>query len=303
MIAPVDRTAEFSAAIRSCSRDQSKDVHLSNRIDAQNPFTIQAAELSRTIRTMYSELLSQKRRYADFSSRGMSDRARDDLDSSVATFLRSCVAQIDSLKAQAVSDLSRRRGNASFPAHRIGGVAILNDELQAVSKLSEELRGIRIRAAIDARAAPQIRYSAQAAREAAEAARQREREQGGGGTEDRAELELYEQEFATENAALVGELVETREQVREAERTVVEIANLNHVFATKVLEQAREIESLYELALEATMFLDHGNKELRKMKENGPVLKYIVAIAVLILTFLMIFFDWISRQRSFLSPF
>lgn len=303
MLLPVDRTSELLANVKACQKDPSRDVQLSQQIIVQHPYTVRAAELSRTIRAMYCELLTQKRRYADFSSRGLSDRARDELDSSVAAFLRNCVAQIDSMKAQAVSDLKGRRGNASFPAHQIGGVAILNEELQKVSRLSEELRGVRIRAAIDARAAPQVQYSAQAAREAAEAARQRERDQGGGGPEDSVEFGLYEAEFAMENATLVSELVETREKVREAERTVVEIANLNHVFATKVLEQAREIESLYELALEATMFLDRGNKELRKMKEKGPLLKYIVAAVIVFLTFLMIFFDWISRQRSIFFPF
>lgn len=271
MIAPVDRTSEVLVSMPRAG-DGTPAKAATHPIEPSHAYTVQSAEISRRIEAMKSELLSQRRRYTDFSSnRGLSDASRDALDKSVAEFLRGCVAQIDSLKVAAVSDLRRGSGNASFPAHRLGGVAILSEQLQGVSKLSEELRHARVRAAIDARAKPQVQYSKHAAREAARAAREREPDPAGADAD--AEIQLYEQEFAQENAALVGELVETREQVREAERTVVEIANLNQLFASKVLEQGREIESLYELAVEATMFVDRGNKELRKMKGKGPVMK------------------------------
>lgn len=279
MIAPVDRTAELIASMPASS-DGGGAMAATHPIAATHAYTVQAAEISRSIAAMRHEVTSQRRRYTDFSSaRGLSDSARDALDKSVADFLRGCVAQIDALKVAAVSDLRRGTGgNASFPAHRLGGVAILNEELQGVSKLSEELRHARIRAAIDARAKPQVAYSKHAAREAARAAQEKDAALVGGGAagdaaDADAEMKMYEQEFASENAALVGELVETREQVREAERTVVEIANLNQLFASKVLEQGREIETLYGLAVEATMFVDRGNKELRKMKGKGPMMK------------------------------
>jgi syntaxin 18 len=126
------------------------------------------------------------------------------------------------------------------------------------------------------------------------------------GSEERAEAEaeaaevaLHEQEFAQENAGLVSELVERRERMREAERTVAEIAGLNQLFATKVLEQAREIEHLYDLAIEATTHIDRGNKELRKMKGRGPVLKFWLAFAILVLAFALLFLDWMSRRSAF----
>lgn len=256
---------------------------------------------------MQRELASKRRRYVDFTSmRGLSDGGRDALDASVATFMRGCVAEIDALKTAAVADLKSGTGNASFPAHRLGGVAILNELLQGVSALSEEMRHARIRAAIDARAKPQVQYSKKAAKEAARTALEREAEDGGGSAqspaEEVADMGMYAQEFASENAALVSDLVETREQVREAERTVVEIASLNQFFASKVMEQGREIDTLYELAVEATLFVDRGNKELRKMKGKGPVMKYYIGGGILVLIFAMFFLDWFANRKSIFIP-
>lgn len=307
MIAPVDRTAELFASIPRGTSGPAPPPCLSP-ITPTHAYTLQTAELSRQILAMQRSLVTQRRRYVDFSGvRGLSDGARDALDSSVATFLRGAVAQIDAFKAAAVADLRTGTGGASFPAHRLGGVAILNEQLQGVGKLSEELRHARVRAAIDARAAPEVAYSRRASRAATRSAEEREAAVGDGEpgknrAEEVEEMALYAQEFASENAALVGELVETREQVREAERTVVEIASLNQFFASKVLEQGREIDTLYELAVEATMFVDRGNKELRKMKGKGPVVKYYIAGGILVLVLAMLFLDWMASRRSIFMP-
>jgi syntaxin 18 len=77
---------------------------------------------------------------------------------------------------------------------------------------------------------------------------------------------------------------------------------LNQLFASKVLEQGREIETLYELAVEATMFVDRGNRELRKMKGKGPILKYYVGGGLLVLISAMFFLDWMASRRSIFLP-
>lgn len=311
---PVDRTAEFCACLTLSSTspqdgkgadDGSVDnsgLAVMGAMNATVPFTTQSVELSNRIRDMRSELVRQRRQYSDFSPIGMTDASRDALDSSVASFVRVCMTQIDGMKTEAVMDLKRRRGQASFAAHRLGCVAILNEQLQSVTKISEEMRSVRIRQAVDAKVRSQVRYSKKAAKEAADFAKQQERAAGGGGPEDSVELQEYAQEFAAENEALVSELIERREQVRDAERAVAEIASLNHVFATKVLEQAREIETLYDLAVEATSYVDLGNRELRKMKTKGPVLKYAIAGVVAFLTLAMLFFDWLHQRRTMFLP-
>lgn len=291
MIAPIDRTSEFLAAL-AAHHPSSKDTLLikSPSNNLPHPLTHVALQLKSKIDDMRAFIQRCRRRYDDFSLRGMADEERDQVDVAVAQFLREAMAQIDGLKREAVEGVARDKG-ASFPAHQLGVVVILNEDLQEVGKLSEELRGVRIKHAMAERGKGRVVYDARVAREMAE-----ERREG----EEVEDFALLEQDFRRENATLIRELVETREQVREAERTVFEIANLNHVFATKVSEQAREIEVLYELAVEATEFVDRGNRELRKMRKRGPVLKYALAGLALFLGIMLLVQEWISRRRIFL---
>lgn len=301
MINPVERTGEFLAALASHHNVSDKTKPLVQRSDpsTQHEFTQLAVELTTRIAEMQTFVSKCQRRYEDFSPRGMRDAERDEIDSAVAQFLRTAMAQIDVLKADAVRTLEQRAGG-SFPAHQLGVVVILNEDLQGVSKLSEGLRGVRIRRAIADKSKVTVKYNVDVAREMAAERREREKREAGRGTEEDDEgLAMLEQAFERENEALVTELVETREQVREAERTVFEIANLNHVFATKVLEQAREIETLYELAVESTENVERGNRELRKMKRRGPLLQYVFALFAVLLTLAILFLDWMASRRSF----
>lgn len=291
----VDITDEFVAAL-SAHHGVPKDgqLLLPQNAGERHEFTKVAQELSARIADMRTFVHKCQRKYSDYSLRGMKDPERDEIDSEVAQFLRSAMSQIDVLKKDAVAELEQDKGS-SFAAHKLGVVVILNEDLQAVSKLSEGLRGVRIKQAVAEKAKAKVQYNADVARELAEERRRSDAAVGDAGEEDFA---LLEQEFARENATLVNELVETRERVREAERTVFEIANLNHVFATKVLEQAREIETLYDLAVEATQYVDRGNRELRKMRQRGPIMKYGLALLALLLAFALLFLEWMSRRRS-----
>lgn len=298
MLNPVDRTGEFLAALAShhgISSPQSASalVRQPDR-SSRHAFTLSAEALTGRISAMRQFTRKCARRYEDFSARGMSDDERDEIDSAVGQFLRDAMGQIEALKTEAVREVEQRRGG-SFAAHKLGVVVVLNEDLQGVSTAAERLRGVRIGRALREKGRVGVSYDAGVARELAAERREREEREGG---EEAAEMEVLRQEFERENVALVGELVETRERVREAERTVFEIANLNHVFATKVLEQAREIEVLYELAVEATGHVERGNRELRKMKRRGPVLQYGFAAFAVFLTLAILFLDWIASRRS-----
>lgn len=296
MICPIDRTSELLAALASHHGLPSADQVPVKTADNSQPheFTITAEKLKERIDDMRAFIAECQSKYHDFSMRGMKDSERDDVDAAVAQFLRTAMSQIDTLKQCAVKELENEPGQ-SFATHQLGVVVILSEELQEVSKLSETLRGVRIQEAIAQKERSSVQYDAAVAQGLAHERRERDRADAGGDEEDFA---MFEQQFAMENASLVTDLVETRERVREAEKTVFEIANLNHVFATKVLEQAREIEVLYDLAVEATTHVDRGNRELRKMKQQGPTLKYGLALLALLLAFALVFLEWMGRRRS-----
>ena len=300
MINPVDRTDEFLTVFASHHKIPKKTLHNGKRkrdpLDLHE-LTQTALSLKKQIDKMKTFVTNCQPKYIDFSPRGMKDGERDEIDSAVAQFLRTAMSEIDNLKKEGIEELKAQKGD-SFPVHWLGLAAILSEDLGIVSGLSERLREFRIRHALVERERVQLEYDPKVAREMA--AEKRDREENtvvDSSQDDDNDMGMLEQMFERENATLVNDLIETRERVKEAEKTVVEIAQLNHVFATKVIEQAREIEVLYDLAAESTRFVDRGNKELRKMRDRGPIVKQGFVFVVIVLTFAMLFLDWMAGRK------
>jgi len=94
--------------------------------------------------------------------------------------------------------------------------------------------------------------------------------------------------------ALEEELTQLLEQVRVAERNVLEMSALSSLFATHVQAQAEQIESLYQDAIESSRHLDVGNVEMRKtIARKGSAQKW-VALFLLIAALALLFLDWYS---------
>jgi syntaxin 18 len=94
--------------------------------------------------------------------------------------------------------------------------------------------------------------------------------------------------------ALEEELTQLLDQVRVAERNVLEMSALSSLFSTHVQAQAEQIEALYMEALESSRHLDLGNVEMKKtIKRKGSAQKY-VALFLLIATLALLFLDWYS---------
>lgn len=95
-----------------------------------------------------------------------------------------------------------------------------------------------------------------------------------------------------ESRALFDELNDLSRGVKDTEKMMHEIAALNQMFSAQVLSQAEQIEFVYASAVEASMNIDHGNKQLRKtIKMNTSTRKYVLAI-LLLASFGLLFFHW-----------
>ncbi len=282
MLLPVDRTADFEQLLRARTKGEGEDVFYAADDTIVDTFTGETTALRGRIEDMREVITRNRRRYCDFSARGMRDGERDAVDASLGEFLRGAMAQLDALK------------RAHRSAHELGVALVLSSELQALGASAEDLRAARIRHAMAANVRPGVKVDAGAAAElAAETPRSADDDLSVAATG-------MAMEFAQENAALVADLVETRERVRQAERDVAEIAGLNHVFATKVLEQAREIEGLYNTALDATNYLDYGNKQLMAMRGKRNQLTYGVALFLFLASLVIILYEVaLSRLRPF----
>jgi syntaxin 18 len=103
-----------------------------------------------------------------------------------------------------------------------------------------------------------------------------------------------EQAHVERQDALEEELTQLLDQVRMAEKNVIEMSALSSLFATHVQAQAEQIESLYQDAIESSRHLDMGNVEMKKtIARKGHAQRY-VAVILLIATLGLLFLDWYS---------
>jgi syntaxin 18 len=83
-------------------------------------------------------------------------------------------------------------------------------------------------------------------------------------------------------------------QVERVERTVRDITTMQQMISTAVMQQAEQIEQLYDVAVEATAHVRRGNEELRKtIAVNSSSTLYIVVL-LLTASALLLLFDWIN---------
>uniref|UniRef100_M1C230 Syntaxin 81 n=2 Tax=Solanum TaxID=4107 RepID=M1C230_SOLTU len=109
-----------------------------------------------------------------------------------------------------------------------------------------------------------------------------------------APLRVQEQLLDDETRALQVELNSLLDSVQETETKMVEMSALNHLMSTHVLQQAQQIELLYEQAVEATQNVELGNKELSQAIQRNSSSRTFLLLFLFVLTFSILFLDWYS---------
>ena len=83
-------------------------------------------------------------------------------------------------------------------------------------------------------------------------------------------------------------------QVQQVEKTVREITAMQQMVSTAVMQQAEQIEQLYNAAVEATFNVTRGNEEVRKtIAVNRSSTLYLVVL-LLVAAAMLLFFDWLN---------
>jgi len=95
-----------------------------------------------------------------------------------------------------------------------------------------------------------------------------------------------------ENKKLQIEFNTLIDQVREAEKKILEISALQQLFSTKVMEQAKQIEELYDTAVQSTMNVDSGNKMLVKTKQDMVGFRLYMLVFLIMASFILLFLHW-----------
>lgn len=328
MINPIDRSDDFLRALSAhhgAATDERPLVRLRSRSNdndnenGQKENDMESDEFMRQCEAVGAHIAEQldmvervSARYADFSGyhTGMSDAERDVVDGSLSKGLSSALRSIDELKERALGRRGRNdkddaageeEMSSSFGVHKLGVVVMLNDRLQEVSGKAEGLRGWRIKQAVKEREMKKRVHVDEAVKrefdEERQQQRQQQRQQPQEDGEDEDEDFVLMEQLEQENLSLVSELVQTRERVKQTESTIQTIANMNQLFASKVVQQAKDIETVYDLAREASTLVNRGNRELNKMHRRGPVLQYVVAVILIFLALTLLVLEWIGRRR------
>lgn len=271
------------------------------------PFTKAAIKTLESIRELEKFIVKHRKDYVDLYR--TTEQERDNIEHEVSVFVKACKEQIDILKNRiheekggstktwlGTSDESSR---LDLIAHQHGVVLILSERLHSVTVQFDRLRTMRFQDAIN-RAMPRKRIQKKRETKAAEPSKPNlVLKSDVSKVEDQevstAPLRVQEQLLDDETRALQVELTNLLDAVQETETKMIEMSALNHLMSTHVLQQAQQIQYLYDQAVEATNNVERGNKELSQAIQRNSSSRTFLLLFFFVLTFSVLFLDWYSK--------
>ena len=304
-----DRTAQFAtmcaASTATVARVDGVDVGArvkETRANARANAKVATCETVRAYARTAAIALEATRTYVEEHRgryKGASDRERDAFEAETSESIRECQRCVASAR-DAVENARDGGALARAPqcaAHLHGIGLILSESLNDVARAFDKVRETRFAATLERAERERQR------KRAATRARYDDAGTGASGADDdgvaravRVEgVEMrQEQVHAERQDGLEEELTQLLDEVRMAEKNVIEMSALSSLFATHVQAQAEQIESLYQDAIESSRHLDMGNVEMKKtIARKGSAQRY-VALILLVATLGLLFLDWYS---------
>ncbi|CAI9295917.1 unnamed protein product [Lactuca saligna] len=309
-----DRTEDFKDAVNrgalSLGFNEAKRAALMasfimHKPRERSPFTKAALKTLESIGTLEQFLIKHRKDYVD--PHRTTEEERDSIEHEVSVFVKACKEQIDILKSSITDEEANGKGwlgirgdnaNADTVAHKHGVVLILSESLHSVTSQFDQLRAVRFQEAIN-RAMPR-RKPKRAPLEKTETTSSSE-------TRDQSEIttepmKVQQQVLDDETRALQVELSSLLDAARDTETKMVEMSALNHLMSTHVLQQAQQIEYLYDQAVEATKNVEMGNKELSQAIERNSSSRVFLLLFIAVFTFTILFLDcehWVNTFNWF----
>ncbi|PIN10585.1 SNARE protein Syntaxin 18/UFE1 [Handroanthus impetiginosus] len=311
-----DRTEDFKDAARRAALNLGYNESKTAAIMAsfimhksleRSPFSKAALTTLDSIRTLEQFLMKHKKDYVDLHR--TTEQERDSIEHEVTVFIKACKDQIDVLKNSINDEEANSKGwlgirsnnlNADTIAHKHGVVLILSEKLHSVTSQFDQLRALRFQDAIN-RVAPRRKVKQKSTTtDVAESSTSGNVQSSNVNNlevrqaEDvQAEPVRFQQQLLDdETRTLQVELASMLDAVQETETKMVEMSALNHLMSTHVLQQAQQIEYLYEQAVEATKNVELGNKELSQAIQRNSSSRTFLLLFLFVLTFSVLFLDW-----------
>lgn len=304
-----DRTEDFKDVVRqtalSLGYNESKMAAILSSFIIHKPlqrtsFTKAALKTLESIRTLEQFIMQHRKDYVDMHR--TTEQERDSIEHEVTIFIKACKDQIDILKNSISGEEANSRGwlgirgdhsNADTIAHKHGVVLILSERLHSVTAQFDQLRAIRFQDAINRRI-PRKKMNRVSSSNATEIPKSIDSELREPDEPQPEPLRVQQQLLDDETRALQVELSSLLDAVQETETQMVEMSALNHLMSTHILQQAQQIELLYEQAVEATSNVELGNKELSQAIQRNSSSRTFLLLFLFVLTFSILFLDWYS---------
>ncbi|PON82945.1 SNARE-complex protein Syntaxin-18, N-terminal [Trema orientale] len=304
-----DRTEDFKDVVRqtalSLGYDESKLAailanFIIHRPRQRSPFTRGALKTLESIGTLEQFMLKHRKDYVDLHR--TTEQERDSIEHEVSAFIKACQEQIDVLKNSINDEEASSKGwlgiradksNADTIAHKHGVVLSLSERLHSVTSQFDQLRAIRFQDAIS-RATPRRKFKRITKPTSENTSKSDNLEFREADQFQPEPLKVQQQLLDDETRALQVELTSLLDAVQETETKMVEMSALNHLMATHVLQQAQQIEQLYDQAVEATKNVELGNKELSQAIQRNSSSRTFLILFLFVLTFSILFLDWYS---------
>lgn len=270
----------------------------------KSPFTNAAIKTLESIRELEKFIVKHRKDYVDMHR--TTEQERDTIEHEVGVFVKACKEQIDILKNRIHEDERNRRAKTwlgtsdessrlDLIAHQHGVVLILSERLHSVTAQFDRLRSMRFQEAIN-RAMPRKKIKKKTETKLAETPKSNLVLQSDvskvGEEVSTAPLRVQEQLLDDETRALQVELTNLLDTVQETETKMIEMSALNHLMSTHVLQQAQQIQYLYDQAVEATNNVERGNKELVIAIQRNSSSRTFLLLFFFVLTFSVLFLDW-----------
>ncbi|KAF8397357.1 hypothetical protein HHK36_016270 [Tetracentron sinense] len=304
-----DRTEDFKDAARSAALSlgfsESKVAailasFIMHKPRQRSPFTKAALKTLESIEALEQFIVKHRKDYVDLHR--TTEQERDSIEHEVSAFVKACKEQIDILKNRITDEegnskawLGLRGDNSHVDtvAHKHGVVLILSERLHMVTAQFDQLRAIRFQDAIN-RAMPRRKLNRVANSESPDILKSNHLELREPEELPAEPLRVQQQLLDDETRALQVELTSLLDAVQETETKMVEMSALNHLMSTHVLQQAQQIEFLYDQAVEATKNVELGNKELSQAIDRNSGSRTFLLLFLVVLTFSILFLDWYS---------
>mmetsp|Transcript_51420 Transcript_51420/g.103128 ORF Transcript_51420/g.103128 Transcript_51420/m.103128 type:complete len:222 (-) Transcript_51420:6-671(-) len=213
---------------------------------------------------------------------GLNDDERNEFDVTVRKFIGDCGDRIDELKEMARTAFANE--GTDQKAHSKGMVLMLLEELDSVSSGFQKLKAFRMQLAL----ASSNRLQPLAQRHAAHPP---DPPQGAVADLDGLSAE-EERELEAENLLLRDELEDKLETLVHMEKELTKITSMSELTASKIEEQAAEIDSLYDSVVEAVANIDAGNVQLEKAAAASSSSRLFMTAFLLIASLTLLFLHW-----------